>query len=444
MKSFNQFLTEADIKGNPAISPEYLQSLNKRAEASAREIEQKYGREMMELMRAVQAVQTMQRGHEKEIEALTKEVIMEKYGLILGETELDVKLGKPNAKLMGSDSEQDQDDEVEVKDIEDEDTKNAIYKRKIQNIIAQGEAINSKKMLMGDTNVSGLSEILGEENASKMVELLVKITDICNARDWRIPEEVAARMIEQGDAISGISKIEWKPKPPATPEEILDTAPEDLAASAEEEAEVAELTIYGLDQAMLFHEAVKAIIGLINQGGLAHLSDEIIAKVFLNTDTPGDEAQDLKRAKLVASDLRDFLLTFPEVSKMENGREYVWGKMIDASVLPDREFLELMRLIFISAPIYRESAADEYTESELAAANEAMPKAQVIVTRLIKLIKDELAEWEAQKNAGEIEDLDLPIQTDAKLSQSEIQDMIDAALDSGDIETVKKLSALLK
>jgi hypothetical protein len=195
---------------------------------------------------------------------------------------------------------------------------------------------------------------------------------------------------------------------------------------------------------MLFHEAVKAIIGLINQGGLAHLSDEVIAKVFLNTDTPGDEAQDLKRAKLTASDLRDFLLTFPEVSEMENGREYVWGKMIDASVLPDKEFLELMRLIFISAPVYKESAEVEYTESEIAAAEEAMPKATAIVKKLIKLIQTELAEWEAQMNAAEIEDLDLPVRDESELSQSEIQDMIDAALDRGDDEALKKLSAMLK
>ena len=92
MKSFKQFLNEADIKGNPAISPEYLNSLNQRAEQSAREVEAKYGREMGSLMRAVGQVQMMQRGKEKQIEALTREVIMEKYGLILEGTELDIRI----------------------------------------------------------------------------------------------------------------------------------------------------------------------------------------------------------------------------------------------------------------------------------------------------------------------------------------------------------------
>lgn len=443
MRNFKQFLTEADIKGNPAVSPEYLSSLNKRAEADAISIEQKYGRDMSTLMTAVREVQGLQRGHEKEIEALTKEVIMEYYGSILRDTELAIKLGPPDPSLMNKpDKPEDQDlDLPSFKEIEDDETITAIHKRKIQNIIAQGEAINSKKMILGDTNMKGLTKIIGKDDADKMAKLLIKITDICNARDWRIPEAVAVKMIEQGGAISGISKIEWKPEQPSTPEEILDTEPEDVA---EQTPETASLTIYGLDQAMLFHEAVKAIIGLINQGGLAHLSDEVIQKVFLNTDTIPDEVQDLKRAKLTASDLRDFLLTFPEVTELENGREYVWGKMIDASILPDKEFLELMHLIFTSAPLYKEPNTIEYSESEMAAAAEAMPKAKARVKKLIDLIKRELAEWEAQMNAADIEDLDITPDLDRELSQSEIRDEIDAALDRGDLETFNKLSAKLK
>ena len=213
MKSFKQFLNEADIKGNPAISPEYLNSLNQRAEQSAREIEAKYGRDMGSLMRAVGQVQMMQRGKEKQLETLTRDVIMEHYGAILGETELDIRIPTDQREMKQKmDQEKPEDQEIpSFKDIEDEDTKTAIHKRKILNMIAQGEAINSKKMLMSDTNVDGLTELFGEANAKKMVDLLVMITDICNARDWRIPEEVGARMIEMGNGLSGVSKIEWKP-----------------------------------------------------------------------------------------------------------------------------------------------------------------------------------------------------------------------------------------
>ena len=208
MKSFKQFLNEADIKGNPAISPEYLNSLNQRAEQSAREIEAKYGRDMGSLMRAVGQVQMMQRGKEKQLETLTRDVIMEQYGAILGETELDIRIPTDQREMKQKmDQEKPEDQEIpSFKDIEDEDTKTAIHKRKILNMIAQGEAINSKKMLMSDTNVDGLTELFGEANAKKMVDLLVMITDICNARDWRIPEEVGARMIEMGNGKAQILK----------------------------------------------------------------------------------------------------------------------------------------------------------------------------------------------------------------------------------------------
>jgi hypothetical protein len=466
MKSFKQFMNEADIKGNPAVSPDYLASLNKRAEASAREIEQKLGREMGSLMRFVMEVQSMQKGKEKQLEDLTRAVIEEQYGSILGETELDIRIPTNPREMkqkMDQEKPEDQDNDMpSFKEIDDEDTKTAIHKRKILNMIAQGEAINSKKMLMGETNMAGLTELFGEERASRMVDLLIKITDICNARDWRIPEEVGAAMIENGNAISGISKIEWKPKEEKeddeTPKEYEETPEED------HESDTAKLIILGLDQAMLFHEAVKAIYGLINQGGLAHLDDETIAKVFMNADTPQDEVQDLKRGKLTAADLRDFIQSFPEVETIDNGREYVWGKMIDATVVPDAKFLELMQLIFTAAPVYRQVGETEpqYTEEETTAAREAMSKAKVIVQKLIRLIQDELAEWEDSMNQSDYEygdddddygdssfdyAMDNDFKSDApsqEMSQSDIQDLIDQALDRRDFTEVERLSKLLK
>lgn len=463
MKSFKQFMNEADIKGNPAVSPEYLASLNKRAEASAREVEQKYGRDMMNLMRFVMEVQSIQRGKEKQIEELTRVVIDETYGAILelAKIELDIRIPTEPGEMKRI-MNQEKSDDFEMptfKEIEDEDTKTAIHKRKIMNMIAQGEAINSKKMLLSDTNMDGLIEIFGEETAKKMADLLIKITDICNARDWRIPEEVAATMIEQGDSLSGVSKIEWKPNEPKK-DDSEEPENDEKGLADDESFDSAKLIILGLDQAMLFHEAVKVIIGIINQGGLAHLSDEQIAKVFMNTDTARDEAQDLKRAKLTAADLRDFIRSFPELNDIENGREYVWGKMIDATVLPDREFLQLMNLIFTAAPLYR--AVDErepqYSEAEIEAAREAMPKAKAIVQRLIQLIQDELAEWEDSMQGSEYGEDDYgdssfdyamdndfaPRASSNSMSQSEIQNLIDQALDRRDFAEVERLSKLLK
>lgn len=451
MKSFKTFLNEADIRQNPAITPEYLGSLDKRAEQSAREVEQRHGRDIGSLMRAVHEVQMLQRGKERQLEELTTSVILSQYGSILGETELDIKIPRDpremKAKMKETDDEPDEPDELNFKEIEDEDTKTTINKRKILNMIAQGEAINSKKMLMGDENIAGLTQLFGEANARKMVQLLVTITDICNARDWRIPEEVGAKMIEQGDSLAGISKIEWKPK--AKKDNVEDPGQEDGGSEEEtvEETTVPTLVIRGMDQAMLFHESIKAIYGLINQGGLANLDDETIRKVFMNTDTAADEVQDLKRAKLTAADLRDFIQSFEEVFGIENGREYVWGKMIDSTIVSDSEFLELMKLIFTSAPLYRTLSETEpqYSDQEIAAAERAFPKAKSIVNNLIRLIKQELADWEDSHAESDYEEPDfgMPSQ-ERELDQSDIQNMIDAALDRRDFAEVKRLSGLLK
>jgi len=448
-------MNEADIKGNPAVSPEYLASLNKRAEASAREIEQKYGRDMMNLMRFVMEVQSMQRGKEKQIEALTRKVIEEQYGSILGETELDIRIPtNPREMKQKMDQEKSEDQDMPTfKEIEDEDTKTAIHKRKILNMIAQGEAINSKKMLLSDTNMDGLTELLGKESAEKMADLLIKITDICNARDWRIPEEVAASMIEQGGSLSGVSKIEWKPNEPKS-DDSEETQNDEEGSEEDHSTDTAKLIILGMDQAMLFHEAVKAIYGLINQGGLAHLDDETIAKVFMNADTARDEAQDLKRAKLTAADLRDFIQSFPELNDIENGREYVWGKMIDASVLNDSEFLNLMNMIFTSAPEYRtlKAGEPEYTQNEIDAARKAYPIARKKVQDIIDLILQELSDWEASQEepyGSEYEepgqaDFDIAPSRSSEPSRAEIQDMIDQALDRRDFAEVERLSKLLE
>lgn len=450
-------MNEADIKGNPAVSPEYLASLNKRAEASAREIERKYGRDMMNLIEFVNEVQSIQRGKERKVEALTRAVIEKTYGAILRNTELDIRIPTDPAemgKIMKSTKNKDKEEPPHYKEIEDEDTKLAIHKRKILNLRAQGEAINSKKMLMGDQNRDGLAEIFGKDKAERMVDLLVKITDICNARDWRIPEEVGANMIEKAYSLSGVSKIDWEPEDKKDSEDYEESDETPEVPESPDAEQSAKLVILGVDQAMLFHEAVKAIIGLINQGGLAHLDDETIAKVFMNADTARDEAQDLKRAKLTAADLRDFLLSFPELNDIENGREYVWGKMIDANVLNDSEFLNLMNMIFTSAPEYRklEPGEPEYTQNEIDAARKAYPIARKKVQDIIDLILQELSDWEASQEepyGSEYEepgqaDFDIAPSRSSEPSRAEIQDMIDQALDRRDFAEVKRLSKLLE
>ena len=459
MKSFSQYLAEADFTKNPAVSPEYLKSLSQRGDQMVKDITAKHGAQMGSLMRAVNEVRRIQNGKERELEKLATDIIIDEYGYILGNTKLDIRIPEP--KEMGKEMKAtkmkmpEPEEAPKLKIIGNETRINAIHKRKILNTIAQGEAINSKRMLAGPMATDGLTELFGEADANQMISSLLLITDICNARDWNIPEEVAARMMETDSALSGSSTIKWdKPKPIEKPE---DWSPDDDKESEEdgEETDQATLVILGLDLAMLFHEAVKAIIGLINQGGLAHLSEDDVRAVFMNTDTVRDEAQDLKRGALTAADLRDFLNTFNEITEMQNGREYVWGKMIDATVITDKDFLVLMKDIFNSAPLYKTEI--KYSDADTESAKPAMARAQQVITRLIALIQKELSDWEeSNKENYQEADYNEPadmgnnspsnteINLDKPLTTREIQDKIDLALDAGDFTEVDRLAKLLK
>jgi len=469
MKSFSQYLAEADFTKNPAVSPEYLKSLSQRGDQMVKDITAKHGAQMGSLMRAVNEVRRIQNGKERELEKLATDIILDEYGSILGDTKLDIRIPEP--KEMGKEMKDtklkkpEPEEAPKLKIIGNETRINAIHKRKILNTIAQGEAINSKRMLAGPMAEDGLTKLFGEADAKLMISSLLLITDICNARDWNIPEEVAAKMMETDSALSGSSTIKWdKPKPIEKPE---DWSPGDDVESEQDggEPDQATLVILGLDLAMLFHEAVKAIRGLINQGGLAHLTEDDVRAVFMNTDTVRDEAQDLKRGALTAADLREFLNTFDEINKMQNGREYVWGKMIDATVIPDKEFLVLMKDIFNSAPIYNTEI--KYSDSDIESAKPAMARAQQVITKLIAIIQKELSDWE-ESNRENYQDADYTepadmdnrsssnteIDLDKPLTNSEIQDKIDLEFDkinraasrgeAKDFTEVDRLTKLLK
>lgn len=451
-KSFVEFISEADIKTNPAISPEYFDALNARGHQEFSQNQRKYGRELANFMQYVKEVASIQRGHEKELEDLAKQIILDQFGSILGETKLDIKIpveSPEEIKAIIKDKDHCT-DLPSLEKLKDDATITAVHKRKILNMIAQGEALNAKKLFTGEVAEAGLIKIFGEQPARKLIDLLIKITDFASMTDWVIPEEVAAQMWKEGNEFGGASKIEWKPKSGESEEDEDDG--EDTSESSEPT-----IVIRGLDFAMLIHEAIKGIYGLINQRGLSHLTDDQIVTVFANADTERDEIQDIKRAKLTAADLRDFLNTFPEVLKMENGREYVWGKMIDAQVVPDKEFLSLMRWIFDSLPLYKQQVPQvRYSESQLDIAKDSMEKAKKKIKEILDLIKQELSDWEDEASAAnydydEYEDDDQdnlyePAQEQPakkELSQSQIRDMIDSALDRRDYPEVSRLSKLL-
>ena len=190
----------------------------------------------------------------------------------------------------------------------------------------------------------------------------------------------------------------------------------------------------GLDFAMLIHETVKGIYQLITSIGIP--KDEEMAKVVVaNTDTLAGELEDLRYGPYIASDLNKFITSFSENDEVDNLKEHFYGKLI---ALPAAEFLELVRLILME---------DE----------SAKGKAQELIDEVIEEIND----WNADgiSSYGDEEDGDFeiddygqttpsPVMSDDEsfkaMSNSELQELIDDALDVGDFDEVSRLAKYLK
>lgn len=438
IKSFEQKIEEASLKGNPAIPGEggkegqYLSDVEAKAEEKNRELQRRHGREIPQFMSLVSKAREMQRGHEKELEALAETAIRSMYGSILDEVELKIKFPKSDEIKKSMENVPAEPQEMpQLKELKDAGIISEIHKRKIANNITQGEAKNTKLMLNLPEVTDGLEAILGRDNGREYVTILNKITEIAGFFDWAIPMEVQKEMWERDKSgFAGSVKVEWEtPEDSKENEEKAQDILDQLMKSDELPEETEDLfdqtkpTIYalGTDFAMLLHETVKGIYELIAANAIP--DDEETAEIIIsNTDSLADEIEDLRFGPEIAADLRDFINEFKEVDKVENLREHVFGKLM---LLPAPEFLDLMFKILSQDP----------------AAKPAMQK-------IIDEVAEEINNYELGAAGVDVEKPDLGIQEPededyANMAKRDIMALIDQALDAEDYDRVRELSKYL-
>jgi hypothetical protein len=448
INKFDEFekMNESSLMGNPGLPGEpnedggkgdYLAGLDARIQQKLRDLQRRYGMDVMKLIEFSSKAHQIQRGHELELEKIAEEAIVAEYEEILHGIRLDIKfdMGREIPKMMkdvpGCCEEQ-------LKEIEDLNIISEIHRRKISKNIMQGEAVNTKKILNSEVSRDGLRRVLGRQEADTYIDLLNKMTDIAHHFFWIIPFDVQLAMWENDKSgMEGSCKVEW-----TTPEDeeenekraqdILDELTNDPELDMEDVAELfddidAVIHALGKDYAMLIHETIKGIYQLIISNAIPH-DEEIAQKVIENTDTLRDEIEDLKYGPEIAADLRDYIEAFPESDKISNLRARVYGKMM---LMPANEMLELILKIL-----------------------ENNPAAKGEVQKIINEIKEELDNY----NSGNYEDMedarDLPTnpsspltsghyddETDyANMSKADLQKLVDQALDAGDIKKFKELS----
>jgi hypothetical protein len=389
MKDFKKFLEEVTIKGNPGVPGEgekqpgdkdYIKDTEARAKArlglSGRENPMQFGGRLMQLL---QQSQQATRGNEEDLENLAKEIIIQNYGEILDNVELDIKLvrtGEEIAKFM-KDCEEEQDDDNEespnFRQVQDPATINKIHKAKLGNNIIQGEAKNTKNIIAMQEVKDGLVDIFGPQ-ADQILNMWKEMSNLADKMDWIIPIEVKADMMERApQGMAGAVSVDWKPKQKEEEEKeeesdddfakrILDDLAKGDEPDEEDKEEFGEevqgatprIRARGIDFPMLIHETVKGIYQLIASiqfpaEDASKEEIEMAQTVKLNISSFEDEAEDFRTGPEIAADFRDFINQNPN-AQHPNMRAFIFGKMMDSNYISDADFLKLFRGILNKTP----------------------------------------------------------------------------------------------
>jgi hypothetical protein len=507
MKNFQKFLEEASVKGNPGFpgenekkpgESEYLSDVERRAkqrlgirpEDTQRrmqmtpmgpmpvpsEKEMRLGRRLMELLK--QSLEYTS-GKEEQLSQLANVVFLSIYQDLVTryEIELDIKIVKPGKvkQFMDECEDCEQDPPPQFKELTEEDIKNEVHKRKIANLIIQGEAKNTKHILHSDEVKEGLEEIYSKEDAEEIFKIWDEMTKTADQLDWIIPAEVRAEMMElMPDNLAGACFVDWKPKEvqAAQEEEEAQEEPQEWTGEEDEESMYSEedeapmerfdetplIRARGVDFPMLLHESVKGLFEVLSLGGIPE--DPRAAKIALSNTGLSDEPEDWKYGPEVASDLRDFINQSPRINEYPNIREEFYKMMIDKETMPTEKFLELMRGI-LSKTGEAKTIVDRLV-SKVADMIKQEKDDQARYEREMDEYERQLKDWEEYQKSGQQEptekeeedEIEKLIRNSGKeevsaddystWSQRELMDEIDNALDTGDMDKVKMLSQYLK
>jgi hypothetical protein len=307
MRKFKEFmLNEADLKGSKGLPDDYLDKTDKELEVPS------HGRIMGmidKLMELVQQSKEISKGKEDELVNLAKDVLNEMYGELMNDIDLNVDIKNEDEMsdlMQEEDSDDDGDGEFNIDEIQDD-----IDKRKIINTIIQGEAKNTKQIFLMPDIKQKLEEITGSDLYFNVIK---EITEIAHTLD-NLPLPPKGMKPPKSQQ-SGISFVKWdgdKPK----------------------------VNAFGLDFAMLIHEAVKGIYELIGAKGLTddEKKDKFVSK---QTSSFRDEKEEFKYGPKIAGDIRDFLNTLENINEYPNLREHFYGHIMGFNA---DKFLSLIKSI---------------------------------------------------------------------------------------------------
>ena len=518
MKSFSDFLKEEiDLRGNKGIPDDLMGDAERQARTNLgvrlddpRQMNQ-YGPQIMRLIG--QSQQIMMQGLDRrqleerfvKLETLAKDIVLAEYGELLEASEkpvnLIIKLLRPRRQVKEEIPDMDdvpaQPDEEFTQEItRDENLRKAVDKKKILNVLNQGEAKATKNIIQYSELVEpGLRDIFGDQ-WEEILNIWLQTTEIANKLDWIFPIEMKSKMMkDMPQGMAGACQVKWEKDEEEEQQDEPQSQPEPQSQDEEEDYEddvdmegdqndFDRITIkaVGIDFPMLLHEAIKGIWALLKSGAIKE--DEEMAKLIAqNTSSFEDESQDFRYGVAIQAMFRDFIMACKDSDKYSNMSARIYAKIaLDkerGGDFTDGEFLELTKSMFSSFDLVEDVNLEFKLNVEKFNSSTAKRQIESLITGIVSAEKEyekQLSEWEMDKkfsdessdeyskdDEGEFDNflsdagigrakeetptIDDETYSDEDLSNMktrDVQELIDDALDKGDYKEVGRLSKFLK
>ena len=369
-------------------------------------------------------------------------------------------------------------DKPEKKEVPGTDLISAIDKKKILNMITQAAGKSTKDIIKASDIVDeGLQEIFGD-SWRRILACWTRMSDLADKMDWVIPISRKADMMKHvPGGMAGACEIKW---------ESVTGNYYDIKLLLEKEATKIVIHSTGVDFPMLIHETIKGIYLFLQSGAIKKdkKTSEIIRKA---TSSFMDEAQDFRYGPMAFQMLLMFINKFPESTEYKRLDTRVFTMLsvdkeraiIEAkSAKPeykeflekkakiarnDNEFLEIMKSLFSVFDLQGNQLV--VNESKF---NDSLAKREIkkIIDYIVDDIEEynrELSEWEREEAERKYltsdekesskedivkkekeEDIAKKEIDYSELSQMDLQNLIDDALDANDLDKVRKISKFLR
>ncbi len=376
MKKFYDFIKEEiDLRGNSGVPRDFMRNSEEEAERNlgVRPDDENQMRtvwpQFQQLMN--QSMQLMMQGPDgrplgrtqmqervEAIQNLAKDVIMDEYGEILESSakpvELDIKLvmmgqvtqdvpdlgdvptrpernpredethesdddsecADGSCSNDGEDNDEQPDDEQPNDEQPTGSVLNAAMKKKILNMLTQGEGKATKDIIKVSPIVEdGLQRIFGN-NGQRILRIWGEMSDIADKMDWIIPIQQKANMMTgNSGGMAGATDVTW---------ESLNNSLFSIQLLKENQ-DYRKITIkaVGVDFPMLIHEAVKGIYLLIQSAAIKK-DKEFAKKVKAATSSFLDEAQDFRYGVTAQSMFNSFINACKDSQKYSQMRTRIF------------------------------------------------------------------------------------------------------------------------